>query len=82
MPGVIPGEVACVFGRATGERLLAVERLVLALPNLFRDELLEVEVVLGTAPEDTIWLEHLPDASPEQRAAFEAWSSGRWPPAG
>jgi CheY-like chemotaxis protein len=41
---VTPPEVACVFGRATGEHLLAVERFVLALPNLFRDDLLEVDL--------------------------------------
>ena len=47
-----------------------------------RDELLEVPVQLGTPPEDTVWLEPLPDATPAQRAAFEAWSAGRWPAAG
>jgi predicted metalloprotease with PDZ domain len=44
-----------------------------------RDELLEVEVPLAPAPEDTVWLEPVPDASPEARAAFEAWCGGRWP---
>jgi predicted metalloprotease with PDZ domain len=47
-----------------------------------RDELVEVPVTLGTPPEDTVWLEPVPDATPAQRAAFEAWSSGRWPEAG
>jgi CheY-like chemotaxis protein len=41
---VTPVEVACAFGRATGERLLAVERLVLALPQLFKGHLLEVDL--------------------------------------
>jgi predicted metalloprotease with PDZ domain len=45
-----------------------------------RDELVEVPVVLETAPEDTIWLETVPEASAEQRAAFEAWCGGRFPP--
>jgi predicted metalloprotease with PDZ domain len=47
-----------------------------------RDELVEVRVTLGTPPEDTLWLEHLSDATPAQRAAFESWSAGRWPEAG
>jgi predicted metalloprotease with PDZ domain len=44
-----------------------------------RDELLDVEVTLAPAPEDSVWLEPVPDASAAQRAAFEAWSAGRWP---
>jgi len=47
-----------------------------------RDELVDVEVALGTPPEDTAWLEAVPEPTPAQRAAFEAWSAGRWPPAG
>jgi predicted metalloprotease with PDZ domain len=47
-----------------------------------RDELVEVEVTLGAPPEDTVWLEAVPEPTPEQRAAFEAWSAGRWPPSG
>ncbi|MFT3913201.1 MAG: response regulator [Anaeromyxobacteraceae bacterium] len=39
-----PVELSCTFGRATGERLLAVERLVLALPHLFKGHLLEVDL--------------------------------------
>jgi len=41
---VTPVELSCTFGRATGERLLAVERLVLALPHLFKGHLLEVDL--------------------------------------
>jgi CheY-like chemotaxis protein len=41
---VTPVEVASLFGRATGERLLAIERLVLALPQLFKGHLLEVDL--------------------------------------
>ncbi len=44
-----------------------------------RDELVEVAVTLGPPAEDTVWLEPAPDATAEQRAAFEAWSGGRWP---
>jgi predicted metalloprotease with PDZ domain len=47
-----------------------------------RDELVAVPVVLGPPPEDTVWLEPAPGATPAQRAAFEAWSGGRWPVAG
>jgi predicted metalloprotease with PDZ domain len=46
-----------------------------------RDELVEVEVPLGEAPEDTVWLEPAPEAPPEARAAFEAWCGARWPAA-
>jgi predicted metalloprotease with PDZ domain len=47
-----------------------------------RDELLEVPVTLGEPCEDAVWLEHDPGASPAARAAFEAWSAGRWPAGG
>jgi hypothetical protein len=39
----------------------------------------DVEVALGTPPEDTVWLEPLPEATPAQRAAFEAWAAAPWP---
>jgi hypothetical protein len=38
-----------------------------------RDALPEVEVPLAPPPEDTVWLEADPAASPEARAAFSAW---------
>ncbi len=44
-----------------------------------RDELVDVAVTLGPPAEDTLWLEPDPDATPAQRAAFEAWCGGRWP---
>ena len=44
-----------------------------------RDELVTVPVTLGKQPEEVIWLEPLPEATPEQRAAFEAWTGGSWP---
>lgn len=37
------------------------------------DELVEVEVPLGEAPEDALWIEPLPEPTPAQQAAFEAW---------
>ena len=33
-----------MFGRATGERLLGIERLVLGLPHLFKGQLIEVDL--------------------------------------
>ncbi len=51
----------------------------LALTVFRRDELVEVPVVLGPPPEDTVFLEPIADATPAQRAAFEAWSGGSWP---
>jgi predicted metalloprotease with PDZ domain len=38
-----------------------------------RDALTEVEVPLAAPPEDTVWLEADPEATPEARAAFQAW---------
>jgi predicted metalloprotease with PDZ domain len=46
-----------------------------------RDELLELGVPLAEPPEDTLWLEPLPDATPAQQAAFAAWCGAGWPPA-
>ncbi len=48
--------------------------------SLFRrDELLEVTVPLAAAPEDTAWVEPIPDAPAEARAAFEAWCGAAFP---
>jgi predicted metalloprotease with PDZ domain len=44
-----------------------------------RDELREVEVPLAPAPQDTVWIEPIPDAPADARAAFEAWCGARWP---
>jgi predicted metalloprotease with PDZ domain len=44
-----------------------------------RDELVDVPVVLGQPAEDTVWLEPAPDATAQQRDAFEGWCGGRWP---
>jgi predicted metalloprotease with PDZ domain len=51
----------------------------LALTVFRRDELVDVEVVLGTLPEDTIWLEPVPEPTAAQRSAFEAWAAAPWP---
>lgn len=45
-----------------------------------RDELVEVEVPLAEAPEDTIWVEPVPAPSDAQREAFEAWCGAPFPP--
>jgi predicted metalloprotease with PDZ domain len=44
-----------------------------------RDELCEVEVTLGHPPAEMAWLEPLPDATPAQRAAFQAWTGAALP---
>jgi predicted metalloprotease with PDZ domain len=44
-----------------------------------RDELVEVAVPLGEAPEDAVWLEPVPSPSPAQRAAFESWCGAALP---
>jgi predicted metalloprotease with PDZ domain len=44
-----------------------------------RDELMEVEVPLGTPPDDALWVEPVGEPSLAQRAAFEAWCGAGWP---
>jgi predicted metalloprotease with PDZ domain len=44
-----------------------------------RDELLEVAVPLAPAPEDTCWIEPIPDAPADAQAAFQAWCGAVWP---
>jgi predicted metalloprotease with PDZ domain len=44
-----------------------------------RDELRQVEVPLASPPEDTAWLEPVPEPTEAQRAAFEAWCGAPWP---
>jgi predicted metalloprotease with PDZ domain len=44
-----------------------------------RDALVDVSVALDPPRADAVWLEPVPHATPAQRAAFESWSSGRWP---
>jgi predicted metalloprotease with PDZ domain len=51
--------------------------------TVFRmDELVEVEVQLRAAPEDTLWIEPVAAPTPEQRAAFEGWAGVPLPPPG
>ena len=52
---------------------------VLRLTVFRRDELVQVEVTLGEPPEDAAWLEPLPEATAEQRAAFQAWCGAPLP---
>jgi predicted metalloprotease with PDZ domain len=44
-----------------------------------RDELVDVPVTLGEPPQDTVWLEPDPGATPQQRAAFTAWCGAAFP---
>jgi predicted metalloprotease with PDZ domain len=44
-----------------------------------RDELLRLDVPLAAPPEDTCWLEPMEEATPAQRAAFQAWCGAPWP---
>jgi predicted metalloprotease with PDZ domain len=47
---------------------------------LFRlDELLELQVVLAAAPQDTVTIVPDPAATPAQLAARERWLGCRWP---
>jgi predicted metalloprotease with PDZ domain len=43
------------------------------------DELVQVEVPLGEAPEDALWLEPAAEPTPAQQAAFEAWCGAPFP---
>ena len=54
-------------------------RGTLRLTVFRRDELVEVAVPLGEAPEDTVWLEPVPSPSPAQHAAFESWCGAALP---
>jgi len=53
----------------------------LALTVFRRDELVAVDVELGTPPDDTVWLEAVPDPTPAQKTAFEGWCGVPWPTA-
>jgi predicted metalloprotease with PDZ domain len=44
-----------------------------------RDELTDVEVTLGAPPEEVAWLEPVADATPAQKAAFQAWTGAALP---
>jgi predicted metalloprotease with PDZ domain len=46
---------------------------MLRLTVFRRDELVDVPVTLGEPPEDTLWLEPVPEPTEAQRAAFQAW---------
>jgi predicted metalloprotease with PDZ domain len=84
--GLYAGDELVAEGGFRLERAALWDRLcergpggTLRLTVFRRDELVEVEVVLGTLPEDTVWLEPDPEATPAQRAAFEAWAAAPWP---
>ncbi len=44
-----------------------------------RDELVEVQVRLGTPPEDALWLAPVPAPTATQRGAWEAWAGSPHP---
>jgi predicted metalloprotease with PDZ domain len=44
-----------------------------------KDELLEIPVTLGHPPDEVVWLEPLPDATPAQKSAFQAWTGAALP---
>ncbi len=52
---------------------------VLKLTVFRRDELLPVDVTLSEPPADVAWLEPVPDPTPAQRAAFQAWTGAALP---
>jgi predicted metalloprotease with PDZ domain len=44
-----------------------------------KDELVEVPVTLGHAPEEVAWIEPVPDPTPAQKSAFHAWTGAALP---
>ncbi|MEI6225579.1 MAG: hypothetical protein WCS72_12535, partial [Deltaproteobacteria bacterium] len=52
---------------------------VLALTVFRRDELRTVEVTLSEPPVEVAWLEPVPDPTPAQQAAFQAWTGAALP---
>jgi predicted metalloprotease with PDZ domain len=84
--GLYAGDEIVAESRVRIERGALWDRLrergpagTLALAVFRRDELLEVEVPLAPAPEDTFWIEPVPAPTPQQRAAFEAWCGAPYP---
>jgi predicted metalloprotease with PDZ domain len=48
--------------------------------SVFRkDELLEVRVTLGQPPDEVVWLEPVPEPTPAQKSAFQAWAGAALP---
>jgi predicted metalloprotease with PDZ domain len=52
---------------------------VLALTVFRRDELRTVGVTLAEPPVEVAWLEPVPDPTPAQQAAFQAWTGAALP---
>jgi CheY-like chemotaxis protein len=78
-------EYACIFVRATGDRLLAAERLVCGLPHLFGPELIEVDLAHRAATGTLLVLARFDeshfDAGTRARLAFwTARAGGRASP--
>ena len=66
-------ELAAAFDRATGERLLAAERLALWLPQLFGGRLVECDVGFRTASRFFVVVARLAGANSEDGARFRFW---------
>jgi uncharacterized protein (TIGR02266 family) len=68
-------ELAAVFDRAAGERLLAAERFVLLLPGLFGAALVECDLAYARATASVFVIARLSPraAGPEAQARFRFW---------
>ena len=66
-------ELAAAFDRATGERLLAAERLTLWLPQLFGPRLVECDVAFRTASRFFAVVARLASSTSEDAARFRFW---------
>jgi CheY-like chemotaxis protein len=75
MAGAI--ELAAVFDRAFGERLLTAERLVLSFPQLFKGLLLETDLAFKTSSRLLVAVARLAPKGygPETRARLQFWTA-------
>ncbi len=75
MAGAI--DLAAVFDRAVGERLLMAERLVLSFPQLFKGLLLEVDLAFKTSSKFFVAVARLSPKGygPEARARLQFWTA-------
>jgi len=75
MAGAI--DLAAVFDRAVGERLLMAERLVLSFPQLFKGLLLEIDLAYKTSSRFFVAVARLSPKGygPEARARLQFWTA-------
>jgi predicted metalloprotease with PDZ domain len=52
---------------------------LLRLTVFRKDELVEVAVTLGAPPVEVAWVEPVPDPTPAQKSAFQAWTGAALP---